>query len=148
VEAPEGADKLECWSLCETVVEGVSNRVRSVVDNGNGTMTVGLIRSISTDAVTTVTYTNDVGTSHMITLTSHPANVNGDSQAAPSDILEIIDYINGVATSLWGIYSEDVDRSGQLGPPDILRVIDLLNGAGQYDPWLNTPLPDCGDCCR
>ena len=61
--------------------------------------------------------------------------------SAPSDILRIIDYINGVGTSPWGIYSEDVDRSNLLGPPDILRVIDLLNGAGVFDPWLNVPLP-------
>ena len=147
VEAPEGADNLDCWTFCETAVEGVTNGITAMADNGDGTFTINLVRPISTGAVTTVTYRDDGGVRHRGVFTSHPGNVNADSQASPTDILKVIDYINGVAVSPWGLYSEDVDHSDMLGPPDILRVIDLLNGAGQFDPWLNTPLPECGVCC-
>ncbi len=147
LEAPQAADNLDCWTLCETAVEGVTNDIMVMADNDDGTFTITLVRPISTRAVTTITYTDDGGVGHRGVFTSHPANVNADSRSAPSDILRVIDYINGVATSPWGIYSEDVDHSDMLGPPDILRVIDLLNGAGQFDPWLNTTLPDCGVCC-
>jgi len=102
-----------------------------------------LHHAITASGVTTIEYTGD---GSYVAYTSHPADVNADSQSARSDILRIIDYINGVAVSPWGVYSEDIDRSGMLGPPDILRVIDLLNGAGVYDPWLNTLLPTNTTC--
>ncbi|UCC30045.1 MAG: hypothetical protein JSU86_17830 [Phycisphaerales bacterium] len=147
---PAGAANnwFDCWSLCETAVDGSPNAITNVSDNGDGTYTVTLDRTISTGAVTTITYHADDGVDHQGVFTSHPANVNGDSQATPTDILKVIDYINGVGgPSPWGLYCEDVDQSGALGPPDILRTIDLLNGAGVFDPWLNTPLPECGVCC-
>ncbi|UCC30027.1 MAG: hypothetical protein JSU86_17740 [Phycisphaerales bacterium] len=149
VEAPAGAHHLDCWSLCETALDPLlgANAIISVDDNGNGTYTIALARTITAGAVTTITYTDDDAGEHRGAFTSHPGNVNGDTQAAPSDILKIIDYINGLDVSPWGIYNEDVDQSGMLGPPDILRVIDLLNGAGTFDPWLNVPLPECGVCC-
>ena len=59
----------------------------------------------------------------------------------------IIDVLNGVASSPWGIYSEDVDHSGAAAPADITRVIDLLNGADQFDPWLRFLRPGCEPCC-
>ena len=62
-----------------------------------------------------------------------------DDTSAPSDILYVIDCLNGVRTC--DDFQCDVDRSLQCGPPDILRVIDLLNGAGQYAPWLNKNMP-------
>ena len=146
VNAPSGAAE-DCWTFCETAQEGAANDFASIVDNEDDTYTITLNRTISTGAVTTITYTDDGGTAHRGVFTSHPGNADGDSQTAPSDILKIIDYINGVSVSPWGIYSEDIDQSGVLGPPDILRVIDLLNGAGAFDVWLNTPVPECGTCC-
>jgi hypothetical protein len=70
-----------------------------------------------------------------------PGDATGDGTSAPSDILRVIDCINGVATC--EVYQGDIDRSGVIGPPDILRVIDLLNGAGVYDPWLNVSIAAC-----
>jgi hypothetical protein len=70
-----------------------------------------------------------------------PGDVNGDGTSDPSDILRLIDCINGVASCQ--MYQGDIDRSGAIGPPDILRVIDLLNGAGVYEPWLNQSLLPC-----
>jgi hypothetical protein len=70
-----------------------------------------------------------------------PGDVNGDGTSAPSDILRLIDCLNGVAScEQWQC---DIDWSGVCGPPDVLRVIDLLNGAGVYEPWLNRGLPPC-----
>jgi hypothetical protein len=147
VQGAAGIDILGCWSLCETAADGFANDILSIDDNGNGTFTVHLLRSISTGAVTTVTYTAGGGTRYMGTFTSHPANVNGDNASSPVDILAIIDALNGVATPPWGLISLDVDHSGVAGPADILRVIDLLNGADQFDPWLGRSLPACGVCC-
>jgi len=96
--------------------------------------------------VTTITY---LGTDATGRFASHPANVNGDTYAAPTDILAIIDCINGVDPDVncpWGDYSSDVNRSDQANPADILVVIDLLNGAGQYPAYNGTPLPENTNC--
>ncbi len=77
----------------------------------------------------------------MICLGYLPADVTSDRTSAPSDILRVIDCINGDATCK--IHQGDVDRSGVIGPPDILRLIDLLNGAGVFDPWLNVSIDPC-----
>ncbi|UCC30949.1 MAG: VWA domain-containing protein [Phycisphaerales bacterium] len=157
VGAPAGADEPCCWALCETTnnsqlhpsytPELQRNEIVGVRCNGNDTCTIALKRPMAPGEVTTITYMDEDGAGAAGKFTAHPANVNADGVAGPSDILRVIDYLNGVAVSPWGLYSEDVDHSGRLGPPDILRLIDLLNGAGEFNPWLNTPLPDCGDCC-
>jgi hypothetical protein len=144
---PPAAGAMQCFSLCETVGDPLlgSNSIANVTYLGDGMYEIVLDHAIPAGAVTTIEYDGDG--SH-VEYTSHPANVNADSQAAPADIYSLIEYINGVAASPspWGIYSEDVDHSGLLGPPDVLRVIDLLNGAGVYDTWLNTPLPTTDGC--
>jgi hypothetical protein len=141
VEAPAGADALECWSLCETAVMGDPNYVARVADNGDGTFTVYLDRPITTGAVTAITYTDDDDRAHAGIFTAHPGDANGDGRASPADILFLIDVINSARTAPWGKYSTDCDHSGAVGPTDILCIIDLLNGAGTLDPWLNRPLP-------
>ncbi len=143
VTAPVGADD-GCWRMCETASLGGPNSITSVTDNGAGTYTISLARPITRGAVTRVSYTPDAGAATTATLVSHPANVNGDSTAAPTDILRIIDCLNNVTPALncpWGIYSQDIDQSGVFGPSDILRTIDLLNGADVFDVWNNTTLP-------
>ncbi len=59
-----------------------------------------------------------------------PGDVNGNGTTTPSDILTLIDSLNGV--SLLPQWSSDVDRSGIPAPADILTLIDLLNGAGTF----------------
>ena len=148
VTAPLGAAEAnwrDCWSLCETAPEGPANDISSIVDNGGGDFTITLDRAISTGEVTTITYWADDGGHTTLVLNSLPADVSGDDTSAPSDILYLIDCLNGVRTC--EMPQCDVDRSGVCGPPDILRVIDLLNGAGEFDAWLNRTLPACGDCC-
>jgi len=148
VLAPLGAAEAnwsDCWSLCETAPEGPANDISSIVDDGGGNYTITLDRAISTGEVTTITYLADGGTHTTLVLSSLPADVSGDGTSAPSDILWLIDCLNGVGTC--EILQCDADRSALCGPPDILRVIDLLNGAGEFDPWLNKTLPACGVCC-
>jgi hypothetical protein len=151
VQAPAGAAEnwqvAECWSFCDSDLV-TANDITNVADNGDGSYTITLASPISAGEVSTITYTDDTPTEHRGVFISHPANVNSDSQAAPSDILAIIDCLNNVGPAC-EIYQCDADRSGVCGPPDILRVIDLLNGAGEYDPWLNSPVPVCdpSNCC-
>lgn len=87
-------------------------------------------------AWTTVTY-NLSGSA--VTLGYLPGDVNGDGTSAATDLLAVIDHLNGI--TLRPIYSVDVDRSGVAGAPDLLREIDLLNGAGVYTPYLGVSLP-------
>ncbi len=82
-----------------------------------------------------------VATGEEVCLAHLPGDVNNDGTSAPTDILYLIDCLNGL--TLCEIWQCNVDRSAVCGPPDILRVIDLLNGAGAYDSWLNRNLPEC-----
>ncbi len=151
VAAPDGAIAT-CFTLCETSGSETlhppyqpgfeSNEITGVEANGDGTYTVILKRPITPGEVTTVTYRDNNGTTTTGSFIAHPADVNADSGAGPSDILAIIDIISGVQTPLWGAYSSDIDHSGIVGPPDILRVIDQLNAG-----WLNTALPTNPGTC-
>ncbi len=69
-----------------------------------------------------------------------PADVGADGMSSSSDILALIDALNGVGDPLPD-WSTDTNRSGLTDPSDILQVIDLLNGAGSYDPWNGVSLP-------
>jgi len=153
VQGPKGA-AAACFSLCETQDGGSPNSIVDVLEVNEGgavsTYTISLARPITPAAVTTITYTDDQNVSTTATFTAHPANVNGDSATGASDVLAMIDYLNGVDQAVngpWGDYSVDVDHSGAIGAADVLAVIDLLNGAGIFDPWANTPLPTNGGIC-
>jgi len=146
VQAPAGADAVDCWDLCESAATNGDNSVVEVIDNGNGTLDVVLARPMTPGAVTKLTYTaNGAAAAY----TSHPGNVNGDSAASATDVLSIIDCLNNVdplGNCPWGDASSDVDRSGVTAPADVLAVIDLFNGTGAFVPWVNSSLPDAGSC--
>jgi len=131
VRGPSGAPD-HCWTLCETDIDGAPNTITDVFEQ-NGECRLALARPITQGAATTITYDHD--TSRTATFISHPGNVNADSSAAPADILDLIDVINGVFVLPYGVFSGDLDRSGVIDPADILEEIDLLNGAGAYDVW-------------
>ncbi|UCE60987.1 MAG: hypothetical protein JSU63_04395 [Phycisphaerales bacterium] len=137
VSGPASADNLDCWTLCETVVEGTANSIGSIVDDGRGNYTITLNRRISPGAVTTLTYTPDAGAASTGTFTSLPADSSADGVSNTADILSLIDCcLNAVCTPAWGVYSCDIDQSAVVNTADILRLIDLLNGAGQFvQPW-------------
>lgn len=68
-----------------------------------------------------------------------PGDVDGNGTAAPSDILSLIDALNGM--SQLPAWSADLDRSGVAAPADIITIIDLLNGVGGYSAWNGVSLP-------
>jgi plastocyanin len=74
-----------------------------------------------------------------------PADSSGDANAAPLDILTLIDGLNGVLDPPLAPWQADINRSGQSEPLDILALIDLLNGAEAFDVWNGVSLPDCGE---
>ncbi|MCH8252828.1 MAG: hypothetical protein IID36_10290, partial [Planctomycetes bacterium] len=71
-----------------------------------------------------------------------PADANNDRISNASDVLFVIDVLNGVVDPAPAAYQTDSDRSGATNASDVLRVIDLLNGAGEYDVWLGASLPE------
>lgn len=147
VVAPLGADKAECWSLCETASAGGANRVSSIAPNIDGSLTIALLRPITRFAVTKITYRDDKGAEQVAEWTSHPSNANGDGFANETDVAAMVEELLEISSLLPGLYSRDIDRSGQFNAADLLELIDLLNGAGAYPPTLNTPKPVSGSFC-
>jgi hypothetical protein len=88
---------------------------------------------------TCITHT---ATTKTVCLGSLPADANGNGTAAPIDILDIIDHLNGVGVPLT-INQCDIDRSNACAPDDILTEIDLLNGASGFLVWNGKELPAC-----
>jgi len=70
-----------------------------------------------------------------------PGDVSGDGTAAATDVLDLIDHLNGIVQPPLGVWQCDIDRSGSCQASDILGVIDLFNGAGAFDSWLNESVP-------
>jgi hypothetical protein len=70
-----------------------------------------------------------------------PGDVNGDGTSAPSDVLVLIDHLNGVASQALEDWQCNIDHLGKCKPADILRLIDLLNGVNTSQRWLNATLP-------
>ncbi len=68
-----------------------------------------------------------------------PGDVNNDQIVHSTDVLRLIDHLNGVED--YEVNQTDIDRSGVTNPADVLRVIDLLNGADAFDPWNGRFLP-------
>lgn len=134
----------ECFSLCETDTGGMApNGIATAMHTGGGSYSIVLDRPITPGAVTTISYE---GASGFVSFGSHPANANADSLAAPTDILFVINMLNGVGSPPYGMYSQDIDHSGGFNPADILRTIDLLNGADAYIVWNGTPRPVNTSC--
>jgi hypothetical protein len=139
VTAPANDDDIACWELCETnnnpaLHTGLpANDIASVVNHGDGSYTIALVRPIAAGEVGTLSYTSYTGATAVTgVFTSHPADTDGDGTSAPADILAVIDSLNGVVPLPDA--RGDVDRDGTQAPADILRVIDLLNGAAAFQP--------------
>ena len=146
VTAPAAA-ATSCWTPCETRIAGTPNAIANVIEAPAGTYTIALSRPISAGAVTTLTYAPSAGAATTGFFTSHPANVNGDSAAAPVDILDLIDHLNGVRVPPLNVWQCDIDRSVLCAPADILTEIDLLNGASGFAVWNGTPRPSATGLC-
>lgn len=138
VTAPAGAGST-CWTLCERNSSGVANTIQSAVEGPAGTYTITLSRPITTNSTTTVTYTPSVGAPSVGVFIAHPGNVNADAVVAPTDIIALIDHLNGI--TLVPQRQCDIDRSNVCLPVDINALIDLLNGVTGYPVQLNSPRP-------
>ncbi|MDO8632274.1 MAG: hypothetical protein Q7R41_17465, partial [Phycisphaerales bacterium] len=112
----------------------------SNVGVGGQTVTVSLSNVIPVQAWTCIAHT---GTGKKVCVGSLPADANGDRTAAPVDILDIIDNLNGVRVPPLAIHQCDLDRSALCAPADILSEIDLLNGASGFLVWNGKTLPIC-----
>lgn len=142
---PTSANSPECWCLCETAPDSLTgcNSIQAVSHLGDGVYQLTLDHPIPAGETTTIGY---VHSNEFMRYISHPANVNGDTASASADILDLIDFLNGVKTLPWGIYSCDIDRSALCAPADILTEIDLLNGASGFRVWNGTPKPPIAPC--
>lgn len=147
ISAPAGADRLSCWSLCETVVEGTPNAINAVDLNPGGGYLLRLTRPISANGLTAMTYTNDNAEKTTGQFIAHPSNVNAGAAAGVDDLTALHLVLVGPVTPPWGFYSGDVDRSGLTTPADFLRVIDLLGGGALFPVQLDTPLPAATPSC-
>ena len=59
---------------------------------------------------------------------SLPADANADGVSNGIDILDLLDYLNGVSVPPYGTYSTDINHSGLFTQADIFREIDLQWG--------------------
>jgi hypothetical protein len=141
---PSGATK-DCWSVCQAPEVPASIQITSIEESPLGTYTIQLNRPIGVGAVTLLSYTDKDLHRTVGRFVAHPANANADGYASATDILAMVDHLNGVQLLPWGQYSEDLDHSGVIGPADIITLIDLLNGNG-YAAWYGTALPDAEGC--
>lgn len=139
------AADVSCWQVCETS-SGIyePNGIMSVTYLGSDQYAVRLLRPITPNAATTVSYLGDP--EMVITYISHPGNVDGSVLATATDVLYLIDLLNGAEFNDDGVFRQDIDRSGQFGGSDILGTIDLLNGVGGHPPQLLTKRPDPSTC--
>lgn len=116
---------------------GANTGVFGVQPIGPHSVRVLLIDPIEPGTWTTVTHVN-TGLSTRIGFL--PGDVTADGLSDPSDVLALIEAIQGVGDPL-PLRSTDIDRSGRTAPADILRAIDLLNGAELFDMWNGRTLP-------
>gem|GEM_PF-1872292 len=142
---PAGAES-SCFDLCETMADGNPNAIAQVVDNA-GSYTLTLARPITKGAVTTVTYTAGDTTTTTAEFISHPGNVNDDTIANAADVTDFVAALSGNMTLPWGIFSEDIDRSGIFSPLDLLELINVLNGSEAFDAWNGTAKPIASPTC-
>ncbi len=139
VRGPPNTGVMACWSLCEFGLpfETPSTFFSNIIDHSDGTFSLVLDRPLYPGEVARLKYTDAaggvVGSSVMVL----PGDVNGDGVSDATDVKRMLGVLRGDVASVWGIYSEDIDRSGALSPADLLRLIDLLQGAQAYSPGWN-----------
>jgi hypothetical protein len=111
--------------------------VSSVESLSGNVVRVTLNQAIDAGAWTTI---DDTLSEVSVRVGFLPGDVNGNGVVTPSDILALIDSLNGLSSlPLW---STDLDRSGSPAPADILTIIDLLNGASGNAAWNGASLPE------
>ena len=117
--------------------EGPIPTVANVDRTGGDRVRVVLSDGIAEGARTTLTHTPS---NTSVTISSLPADADGDGQSDSADVVALIGALRGDGPPQ-PIWSTDIDRSGAPAPPDIARLIDLLNGGGVYTPYRGVSLP-------
>lgn len=138
-EAPIETIETGLFALFEEGGDGQAPIVTSVfpLPSSDRRLLISFDTALEPGARTTLRY---LVRNQEIHLAALPGDVNGDGTSAPTDILSLIDSLNGVG-ALRLLHSTDINRSGVAEPSDILRLIDLLNGAGEFEIWNNASLP-------
>lgn len=162
----QGVDRLRMAFTCEphdavsgepfstksfevTATSGVAPIVFSILDAGlPNTFDIVLSDPIPAGAWTTITanVTSPDGVAidpafQSVSLGFLPGDVSGNNRSTASDLLALIDHLNGIHIPPLLQRQCDIDRSGLCSPGDILRLIDLLNGVNTSRPWLGVELP-------
>jgi hypothetical protein len=133
--------------LCETADGGSPNSITAVTANGDGTLSIELVRPITAGTVTRISYTDDNGGVQTGKFIPHPGNAGGIGAADGADIMAVVNALRGTVLLPWDTLSEDIDHSVLFTAADILEAVDLLNGAGEYASWSGTPLPTAAGTC-
>lgn len=74
---------------------------------------------------------------------SLPGDTSGNLTTAPTDILDLIDHLNGIRVPPLALDHCDLDRSAACAPADIIQLIDMLNGVNGYISWNNQSIAAC-----
>lgn len=136
-DRPTNCSAPEHFVVQQEGVEGAPPGVLSVQQVANNGLRLTLGRPIAPKAWTTILHGP---TNSAVRLGFLPADVSANGFSSPSDILDLVDLLNGVGPAR-PIWSTDLDRSGLTTPTDILTLIDLLNGTGNLDAYHDARLP-------
>jgi len=128
------------FTLTELGGDGALPAILSLVVTGANTVQLTLDDRIEPGARTVVTHKASCTQTCLGYL---PGDADGNGASGASDVLAIIDQLNGVWDPPMEPWQCDVDRSGVCNAADVLAVIDLLNGAGSFTRWNNRSLPPC-----
>lgn len=112
----------------------------STVDVSDGMATINFANPIQPNHWTCIRH---IASNNRTCIGYLPGDVAGNRIAGPSDILHIIDNLNGMRNPPLQLHQCDIDRSGVCAPADILSEIDLLNGANEFPVQNGRTLPPC-----
>jgi hypothetical protein len=144
--APNGADRLECWSFCTESTEGVSRELESITAGSNGLTQLRLIEPLDPGSATTLSYTDGLGNVSIAAYFGHPGNVNADDVTNADDAATLVALLDDAELPIYGAYSQDIDRSGLLTPLDLWEQMNVLLGSEMPTAWNNTPIPSSQSC--
>lgn len=114
--------------------------ISSVIPGAGNTVTINLSRPVSTNRWTCLRH---IASNKRTCLGYLPGDANSNRTVGPSDILTIIDNLNGLIHPPLELHQCDIDRSGVCTPADILTEIDLLNGANGFPVQNGRTLEAC-----
>jgi len=122
-------------------VTTVGSSTTDFVVGFSGPIPPGAWTTLYTDVVSP-TGTALIEDADSVTVGFLPGDVDGSLVSNATDVLHLIDVLNGIVGDVTDLASCDVDRSEQCAATDILRVIDLFNGVAATIPWNNVGLGD------